>query len=155
MNEPQPVPLIPLRRFQVVSPSLAETLRVCPLRGLLSQSAGVNDYVLGSPKAWLGTAYHSVLDQAARGSFDLDGDDPVGRLWADAIDRLYRDVKAHPLNKRFGSPGQWPGYHVTLAGVRLRVAEAHHGRHVHMTSLAPVASPVSPVHEQRFTACGT
>lgn len=154
MNEPVPVPPIVMRRLSTVSPSLAEALRVCPLRALLSRSAGVNDYVLGNPKAWLGTAYHSVLEQAARKSCDLDGDDPIGRLWADAIERLYRDVRAHPLNKRFGPPEHWPGYHVALAGVRLRAAESLCGRQPRMVSPASLESPVSLAREQRFTAYG-
>jgi hypothetical protein len=112
----------------------------------------VNDYVLGNPKAWLGTAYHSVLERA--GSYDPKVDDPIGRLWADAIERLYEDVRGHPLNKRFGSPESWPGYHVALAGVRLRVAELRHGWRPRRSLSASAEMPASPVREQRFTACG-
>ena len=154
MNEPQSVREIVVRRLQTVSPSLAEALRICPLRGLLSRSTGPNDYVLGNPKAWLGTAYHSVIERAASGSCGINSDDPIGSLWAIAIDRLYRDARTHPLNKRFGSPEHWPGYHVALAGVRLRVTEAYPGRRPRTAAPASTQPPVSSVREERFTACG-
>lgn len=52
------LPLIP-----VTNPSLAESMRACLLRAGLSKVPGVWAFVLGNPKAWLGTAYHGVLEQ--------------------------------------------------------------------------------------------
>lgn len=135
-----------------VSPSLAEVLRVCPLRGLLARAPGVDDYLLGNPKAWLGTAYHAVLERAARGSYDLNSSDPVGRLWADAIERIYTAASAHPLNKRFGTPERWPGYYLALAGVRLRVTELSTAKKPRPATTAPSEVVNAPVRERRFGA---
>jgi hypothetical protein len=37
-------------------------MRACLLRGGLSRASGSANFVLGNEKAWLGTAYHEVLE---------------------------------------------------------------------------------------------
>jgi hypothetical protein len=54
-----------LPSITATSPSLAETMRACRLRAGISRCAGSAAYVLGNPKAWLGTAYHEVLEKHA------------------------------------------------------------------------------------------
>jgi len=106
------------------SPSLAETMRACPLRAGISRGARSSGYVLGNPKAWLGTAYHEVLEKIASAvSGDGDVDAAANQLWNDAIATQYQRTLAHPLDRRFGSPETWPGYHLVRASALLRARE--------------------------------
>jgi hypothetical protein len=107
-----------------VSASLAEILRVCPLRAGLAKAPATAEYVLGSPKGWLGTAYHEVL--ARIGEIDKRHDSveaAVEELWKDAIEWQQQKMAAHPLNRRYGRPETWPGYFMVLAHLRLRAQQ--------------------------------
>jgi PD-(D/E)XK nuclease superfamily len=106
-----------------MSPSLAETMRICQLRAGLSRSAGCESYVLGNPKAWLGTAYHEVLEKVASAGTNDDINAAADRLWHGAVAAQYQRSLAHPLDRRFGSPERWPGYHLIRASVLLRARE--------------------------------
>jgi len=116
------MPILPL--IQSTSPTLAEAMRVCMLRAGLSRVQGIDVYVLGNPKAWLGTAYHRVLERlpeliaAGSGAMAL-----LDVLWNEEIERLAQHASEHPLNRRFGEPPFWRGYHLVLATLRLRVKE--------------------------------
>ena len=57
-----------LSGLRTVSPSSAELLRLCFLRAFLAASRDVKPFVLGSPKAWLGTAYHEVIEKIGAAS---------------------------------------------------------------------------------------
>ena len=114
-----------------MSPSLSELLRVCPLRALMNRSRELRPFVLGSPKAWLGVAYHEVLEKLWSGErTDLSDEDWIDFLWRRAVDRIRGAAKAHPLNRRFGNHENWPGYHLThaLAHFRAREALSEHPR---------------------------
>lgn len=107
-----------------VSPTLAETIRTCQLRAGLSKTPKSYDFVLGNPKAWLGTAYHEVLERI--GDVDLaeeSFDNAAERLWEEAISVQYQHSLLHPLNRRYGLPATWPGYFVARASAFLRAAE--------------------------------
>jgi putative RecB family exonuclease len=112
------LPLIP-----TVSPSLAETLRNCPLQAGIWRIKAVWAYVLGNPKAWLGTAYHQVLEHLWDPS-PLGDEARIEELWANAIGMLQAQAKVHPLNKRFADPERWPGYHLVHAFSLLRAEQA-------------------------------
>lgn len=99
-----------------VSPSLAEVLRLCPLRAGLSRAGGAGQFVLGQPKAWLGTAYHAVLARAAAGGRPAAHE----AAWAATIDQQYCRARQHPLDRRFGPPERWPGYHLVRAMALMR-----------------------------------
>ena len=73
-----------LLAIPAVSPSLAETLRNCPLQAGISRIRAVRMHVLGNPKAWLGTAYHSVFEQVWA-SRAFDGDVRIDEIWTNAI----------------------------------------------------------------------
>jgi len=71
---------------------------------------------------------------------------------------VYREWGGHPLDRRFGSPTTWPGYHVARASVRLRAQELVAG-----TVAAAVATPgpgvasagvPTTIREQEFAAYG-
>ncbi len=112
--------------------------------------------MLGSPKAWLGIAYHAVMEAAGQhgGSDGIDA--VIESAWQRAVDRAYEQARQHPLNKRWGRPETWPGYYMIAAMARVR------GRELADASPRPVGSPASRSHsgqrrdarEQRLTAAG-
>jgi hypothetical protein len=107
-------------------------------------------HVLGNPKAWLGTAYHSVLERIwALGEFD--GDVRIDELWTNAIDILLAQAIAHPLNKRFADPDRWPGYYLVHAFAQLRAQEALGGQHAERT---PGGGSGQVVREKELFAMG-
>lgn len=111
-----------LTTIAAVSPSLAELLRLCALRAGLSRLVDAAPLALGNPKAWLGTAYHDVLEAAGAivgGGFEAT----IAASWDRAIQRLYGQAQAHPLNSRFGPPERWPGYQLTRAMALMRASE--------------------------------
>jgi hypothetical protein len=152
------VAVLELPEIRATSPTLAETMRACLLRAGLSRASGSSNFVLGNPKAWLGTAYHEVLEKIAEvdlGEEALEG--AVERLWNEAIAAQYQRAAAHILDHRFGSPAAWPGYHVARASVLLRAQEL-------TCAFAPAGPPVAKqesrtgpagaIREQEFTAFG-
>ena len=72
--------------------------------------------MLGSPKAWLGTAYHEVLAAAAGGGSGAS----AAEVWEQATRAQHVRARAHPLDHRFGAPDRWPGYHLTRAMALMR-----------------------------------
>lgn len=113
---------IRLRRIETVSPTLAELLRQCKLRAGLSRAEGSSRYVLGNPKAWLGTAYHAVLE-AAGGANPIEIEGIVAKTWDSAVQAEYQRARSHPLDKRYGPPESWPGYHLVRAMALVRARE--------------------------------
>lgn len=108
-----------LAKISATSPSLAETMRACQLRAGISRARGVSSFVLGNPKAWLGTAYHAVLEGAAGGGAAATHE----AVWAAAVDQQHFRARQHPLDRRFGAPERWPGYHLVRAMALLRAQE--------------------------------
>ncbi len=144
-----------LPEIRATSPTLAETMRSCLLRAGLSKATGSSDFVLGNPKAWLGTAYHEVLEKIVGinlGEESLEA--AVERLWHQAVAAQQNRADTHALDRRFGSPTAWPGYHVARASVLLRAQEIAGG--------PPAQQPVtqqltgtglsSTIREQEFNA---
>ncbi len=108
------------------SPTLAETMRACFLSAGLSRAPGSRSYVLGNPKAWLGTAYHEVMEALptlASGGIESPILQRAEMLWSQAITRLEQEAASHPINHRFGSAVTWRGYYLVLETLRIRVAE--------------------------------
>jgi hypothetical protein len=64
------------------------------------------NWVLHSPRAWLGTAFHRLM--AAR---PLD-ENEAELLWDSAIRELLAAAAGHQLDQRFASPERWPGYYL-------------------------------------------
>lgn len=110
--------------IQAVSPTLAETIRTCQLRAGFSKNPKSYEFVLGNPKAWLGNAYHEVLERIGDVDFSRESfDNAVERLWEEAISVQYQHSTIHALNRRYGLPITWPGYFVARASAFLRAAE--------------------------------
>lgn len=147
---------IQLPVLRSVSPTLSELLRICKLRAGLSRAPGAGDYVLGNPKAWLGTAYHAVLEKIVEADLTNETlDVAVERLWNEAIAAQYRRAFDHSLDQRFGSPSTWPGYYVARASVLLRARDLAAGRGAARVG-APPPGPEQlggSIREHAFTAC--
>jgi hypothetical protein len=149
------VPTLELPEIRATSPTLAETMRACLLRAGFSKAIGSSEFVLGNPKAWLGTAYHEVLEtiiEISLGEESLEA--AVERLWNQAIAAQQSRAGAHPLDRRFGSPTAWPGYHIARASVLLRAQEIAGGPPAlqPLTKQLTGTAPSSTIREQEFNA---
>lgn len=103
---------------------MAEAMRLCSLRAGLSRVPEVSAYTIGNPKSWLGVAYHQVLEVVAGAGIKMDElESLVDRLWRGAMDAQHEKNLAHALNRRFGGPETWPGYHLARASVLLRAID--------------------------------
>jgi hypothetical protein len=110
--------------ISAISPTFAETMRLCQLRAGLSKAIGSFTFVLGNPKGWLGTAYHEVLEKIAGIDFKKESvDGAVDRLWKQAVAVHHQRSSHHPLDFRFGAPETWPGFYLARASVLLRARE--------------------------------
>jgi hypothetical protein len=90
--------MISLTVISSTSPSLGEAMRGCTLRAGFSRCAPLQPFVLGNPKAWLGTAYHKVMEQLP--SILRSGGDPMANadaIWNAEIARLEQEASNHPL----------------------------------------------------------
>src|SRR6516162_7229079 len=117
--------MISLPVIAATSPSLADAMRGCMLRAGLSRCAQFQPFILGNPKAWLGTAYHKVMEQLP--GILAAGGDPMAAadaVWNAEIARLEQEAAGHPLNARFGPAATWKGYFLVQATLRLRIEEA-------------------------------
>jgi len=98
----------------------------------------------------LGIAYHEVLETIARVSCEPELlDSTVDNLWNHAVAKQFQRAVSHPLNRRFGSPETWPGYHVARASVHLRAHEIA-GSGTCKSNRHSAASGVSSVREKTF-----
>jgi hypothetical protein len=133
-------------------------MRACLLRAGLSKAGGSSDFVLGNPKAWLGTAYHAVLEQIAEIDLREESlEQVVERLWNHSIAAQHERADRHALNRRFGLPTTWPGYHVARASVLLRAQELVSVSTAGTPACRKESSsggPTSAIREQEFTAFG-
>jgi hypothetical protein len=79
-------------------------MRLCSLRAALSVSRKANQWVLHSPRAWLGTAFHRLMADAP-----LDASEAAA-FWDAAIGEIRTAASTHRLDSRFTNPHRWPGY---------------------------------------------
>jgi len=129
---------------------MAEVMRACLLRAALSRNRSAANYVLGNPKAWLGTAYHEVLEKLADAIPDASSlDAVVEQLWNAAIATQHGRALAHSLDARFGAPTTWPGYHLARAAVRLRAQEMIRAD---VSRAETRGAPPNELREKEFTA---
>lgn len=99
-------PQVTIRPAARTSPTLWSHMRLCALRAALSTSREAGHWVLHSPRAWLGTAFHRLM--AARPSDEAEAE----RLWNSAIRELLTAASGHRLDQRFANPERWPGYYL-------------------------------------------
>lgn len=143
---------IALAQIPATSPTLAELMRSCLLRAGLARSPDAAQYVLGNPKIWLGTAYHTVLEKIAQaGPVGTSVETEAASLWEEAVKSLSERARAHTLDRRFGTPQSWPGYYVARASVILRAQEIIGSRRA--TQPTPLSSSDTTIRERKFVAC--
>jgi hypothetical protein len=122
------------------------------LRAGLSRCAQLQPFILGNPKAWLGTAYHKVMEELP--SILGQGSDPMANadaIWNAEIARLEQEAGSHPLNVRFGPATSWKGYFLVQATLRLRIEEAMSGW---SAAAAGATASSSTTREIEITASG-
>lgn len=130
-------------------------MRACLLHAGLLRATGSSSFVLGNPKAWLGTAYHEVLEKIVEIDLSQESlDGTVERLWDQAIAAQQQRADAHALDRRFGPPTTWPGYHLAHASVQLRARElaAASASAVVSATGEPRPCRADTIREQEFTA---
>jgi RecB family exonuclease len=117
--------MLTISQLTYSTPTLAQAMRACMLCAGLSRASGSRAFVLGNPRAWLGTAYHEVLEDlpvlVSSGGSDLF--QLAESRWSHAIARLEQEAASHPLNHRFGAGPTWKGYYLVLETLRIRVSE--------------------------------
>lgn len=96
--------LTPLAR---TSPTLWSHMRLCSLRGAFASSQAVDRWILHDPRAWLGTAFHKVMEASRRPGATIA---TAEAAWAAAIREASAAAAHHPLDVRFAAPERWPGY---------------------------------------------
>lgn len=142
-----------LESIPAVSPSLAEILRNCSLQAALSRITGIREFVLGNPKAWLGTAYHDVLEKLWKPTGkEITDIELVEHLWANTIDALRQQVIVHPLDRRFATPEKWPGYHLVRACVQIQAEQVLAEQSRLPVTAMPLSNAAGTLREQVLTA---
>lgn len=96
--------LTPLGR---TSPTLWSHMRLCALRGAFAASRAAENFVLHDPRAWLGTAFHKVVEAAAQPSAAAV---TAEQVWRAAVNEAAASARSHPLDARYAKPDRWPGY---------------------------------------------
>ena len=86
------------------TPTLWSHMRLCRLRAVLSTCREAENWVLHSPRAWLGTAFHRLMAGAPVDSTE------AAALWDTAIKEIRTVASRHALDSRFSNPERWPGY---------------------------------------------
>ena len=96
--------LTPLAR---TSPTLWSHMRLCSLRGAFASSRAVDRWILHDPRAWLGTAFHKVMEASRRASATAA---TLEEAWAAAVRDAAAAAAHHLLDARFAAPERWQGY---------------------------------------------
>lgn len=95
--------LTPLGR---TGPTLWSHMRLCALRGAFAASRAAEKFVLHDPRAWLGTAFHKVVEAASQPGTAATAE----QVWTAAVDEAAVAARSHPLDARYAAPDRWPGY---------------------------------------------
>ena len=91
-------PKVLLKPVGWTTPTLWSHMRLCRLRAVLSTSREADNWVLHSPRAWLGTAFHRLVAAAP-------GDEPeAAHFWDAAISEILSSISAHPLELTVRQP---------------------------------------------------
>jgi len=124
------------------TPTLWSHMRLCSLRAALSISPEADNWVLHSPRAWLGTAFHRLMAGAPADSSE------AASLWDSAIAEIVTEASGHRLDGRFANPQRWPGYYL----VRQRAIASAVEKGGRRSVARPRGSPPAVGHERLLTA---
>lgn len=128
MDAGRPIVLTPAAR---TTPTLWSHMRLCSLRAALSTNREADNWVLHSPRAWLGTAFHQLMAEAPSDSSE------AASLWDSAIAEILAEASRHRLDARFANPERWPGYYL----VRQRAIASAVGKGGRSSGVRRHASP--------------
>ena len=145
--------ILQLRAIETVSPTLAETLRLCKLRTGLSRAENISQYVLGNPKAWLGIAYHEALEAVGLHQRN-DLKTRVREVWDSAVQHQHDRSRVHPFDKRFGPPEIWPGYHLIAEMALIRAKELVRAAANQNDGTSSGQARGKTLREKKFSAAG-
>lgn len=98
---------IVLKPLARTSPTLWSHMRLCSLRGAFASSRAIDSWILHDPRAWLGTAFHKVMEASRRSGATAA---TLEEAWAAAIRQAAAAAAHHLLDARFAVPERWPGY---------------------------------------------
>jgi hypothetical protein len=83
-------------------------MRLCALRAALAATPDANNWVLHEPRAWLGTAFHKLIEAMRSGATTADSE----RIWNAAIAEAVAAARGHALDRRYLAPERWPSYYL-------------------------------------------
>jgi hypothetical protein len=83
-------------------------MRLCPLRAALATTSEADRWVLHDPRAWLGNAFHRLMEAMRRGTTPRDAE----AIWSASIKEAVAAALNHPLDRRFAAPERWPSYYL-------------------------------------------
>ena len=143
MDAGRPIVLTPAAR---TSPTLWSHMRLCSLRAALSINPDADSWVLHSPRAWLGTAFHRLMAGAPADSGEAEG------LWDGVIAEILADASRHRLDARFANPERWPGYYLIRQRAIASAVEKGGRRSGVRPRSSPGGSPQAGGSERLLTA---
>lgn len=111
-------------------------MRLCALRGVLASSPEANQWVLHDPRAWLGIAFHRVMEFATRGAQAEE----IVSAWDGAVQDAAKAAAGHALDRRFDSPERWPSYYLVRHRALASAAEVAKKRGSRNASTGPTLS---------------
>jgi hypothetical protein len=97
---------IKLSAIEQTSPTLWSHMRLCSLRATLAATPAPDRWVLHDPRAWLGSAFHRVVEAINRGVAPADAE----AVWNAAVAETVARAASHPFDRRFAAPERWPTY---------------------------------------------
>src|SRR5215472_12368608 len=95
-----------LSKIPRTTPTLWSHMRVCELRAALASAPEADRWVLHDPRAWLGTAFHRVMETTRPGATLANAE----RVWDAAVAQAGDAASLHPLDSRYATPQRWPSY---------------------------------------------
>ena len=143
MDARLPIVLTPAAR---ISPTLWSYMRLCSLRAALSINPDADSWVLHSPRAWLGTAFHRLMAGAPADASE------AASLWDSAIAEILTEASRHRLDGRFANPERWPGYYLVRQRAIASAVRKDGRRSVARPRGSPGGSPPAGGRERLLTA---
>jgi hypothetical protein len=98
--------IIKLSAIARTSPTIWSHMRLCRLRAALAATPEADRWVLHDPRAWLGNAFHRLMEAMRRGATSADTE----VIWNVAIKEAVAAALNHPLDRRYAAPERWPSY---------------------------------------------
>src|SRR5262245_39085181 len=146
---PAPVKLSALAR---TSPTLWSHMRLCRLRAAFAATPEADRWVLHDPRAWLGKAFHRLMESRHRGAAPADGEPK----WNVAIKEAVAAAANHPLDRRFAAPERWPSYFLVRQRALALAAKVGAPRRPEVAEVRTDTASQGPTRgpERRFEARG-